>query len=336
MRIEVEEISVEFPLESRLEAALRRGPRHNLTALDRVTLKVESGESLGVVGESGCGKSTLARTIAGLQQPTRGSLRFDGGMVPDRRPPSLRRRVQMVFQDPGASLNPHLTVGKTLDLVLRHSGMSDRQNRTARATELLEMVGMRSSLLDARPGSLSGGQRQRVAIARALAVEPDVLVADEAVAALDVSVQASILALLNRIRRELGLTLVFITHDLSVVRQVCSRVIVVYLGRVVEDRPVEDLFRDPQHPYTQALLKAAPQLGTSKAAGTSALSGEPPSPTERPRGCNFRPRCPVAGPICAVEEPELRGPGKDQLAACHFAWPGDPATRSRGGETGGS
>lgn len=318
--LELEDITVDFPLGSKLLARIRRQPAPVLRALDQVSLSVAKGESIGIVGESGCGKSTLAQVIVGLQEPDEGRVSLDGLAIGVKRPGAVRRRVQMVFQDPGSSLNPRLTVEQTLTVLLKHYDLADGPARRKRCEELLEMVGLSASLLETRPRSLSGGQRQRVAIARALAVEPDILVADEAVAALDVSVQASILSLLNRLRRELGLTLIFISHDLAVVRQVCSRVAVVYLGRVVEDRPAEDLFEDPQHPYTRALMAAAPKLGGVKTAGSAVLKGEAPSAMNRPSGCRFRSRCPESQPICEEVEPALEGPRADQLAACHFAW----------------
>jgi len=328
--LELENVTVDFSLGSALVAKLQGKPAPVLRAVDRVSLTVKKGESIGIVGESGCGKSTLAQVIVGLQEADQGCVRLEGQEIKVKRPGAVRRRIQMVFQDPGSSLNPRLTVEQTLTVLLKHYGTPDSAARRARCEELLSMVGLSESVLEVKPRSLSGGQRQRVAIARALAVEPDILIADEAVAALDVSVQASILALLNRLRRELDLTLVFISHDLAVVRQVCSRVAVIYLGRVVEDRPAEDLFDDPQHPYTRALMAAAPKLGVVKTAGSAALKGEAPSAMDRPSGCRFRSRCPASQPICAEVEPDLEGPAADQLAACHFAWSGtDPGQPQR-------
>ena len=228
-------------------------------ALNDVSLDVERGGSLGVVGESGCGKSTLARTIVGLQAPTSGRVLLDGVPLGASRDRQTRRRVQMVFQDPSSSLNPRRTVGATLSELLSVHGLA-HDDPQARCRELLELVELPSSALQVYPAGLSGGQRQRVGIARALAVNPDILIADEAVSALDVSVQASIMVLLARLRAELGLTMLFISHDLAVVRHVTERTIVMSWGRIVEDRPTTDLFADPQHEYTQKLLAAAPRL----------------------------------------------------------------------------
>jgi oligopeptide/dipeptide ABC transporter ATP-binding protein len=318
--LEVSDLTVEFPLGSRLSAWAHRGPVPVLRAVDDVSLAVGTGEAVGLVGESGAGKSTLAQVIVGLREPTQGCIRLSGSELGTKRSPPVRRRIQMVFQDPGSSLNPRLSVEQTISAPLRYHRLCEPAKCRSRCGELLEMVGLSPSILDARPSSLSGGQRQRVAIARALALEPEILIADEPVSALDVSVQAAILALLNRLRRELDLTTIFISHDLAVVRQVSSRVVVLYLGAVVEDRPTESLFADPQHPYTRALMEAAPKLGVRKEPGSAALAGELPSAVDRPSGCRFRTRCPLAQPVCAELEPELRGPGEDGTAACHFAW----------------
>jgi oligopeptide/dipeptide ABC transporter ATP-binding protein len=328
--LEVSDLTVDFPLGSRLSAWARRGPTGVMRALDDVSLTVTKGEAVGLVGESGAGKSTLAQVIAGLREPTQGCIRLNGSELGLERPGPVRRRIQMVFQDPGSSLNPRLSIERTISGPLRYHGLCEPAKCRSRCEELLEMVGLSASILDVRPSHLSGGQRQRVAIARALAVEPEILIADEPVSALDVSVQASILALLNRLRRELDLTTIFISHDLAVVRQVSSRVVVLYLGAVVEDRPTESLFVDPQHPYTRALMAAAPKLSVRKEPGSAALVGESPSAVDRPSGCRFRTRCPVAQPVCAELEPELWGPGADGTAACHFAWSAQrPSPRRR-------
>jgi oligopeptide/dipeptide ABC transporter ATP-binding protein len=227
----------------------------------------------------------------------------------------------MVFQDPSSSLNPSRTIEQTLSELLRFHRLVSADRIRDRAGELLELVELPTSLLSAYPRRLSGGQQQRVGIARALALEPDVLIADEAVAALDVSVQASVLNLLVKLRQDLELTLLFISHDLLVVRHISERVLVMYLGRVAEDRPTEDLFTDPRHPYTVALMAAAPRLGVRKKSGEAALGGEPPPMFQVPAGCPFHPRCPLVEEICRETEPMLSGPSPDQRAACHFAWP---------------
>jgi peptide/nickel transport system ATP-binding protein len=320
--LEVSDLMVDFQLGSRLSAWVRRGQVPVLRALDDVSLVVRKGEAVGLVGESGAGKSTLAQVIVGLREPTQGRVRLNGSELGIKRAGPVRRRIQMVFQDPGSSLNPRLTIEQTIAGPLRYHRLCEPGKCRSRCEELLEMVGLSPSVLDVKPSNLSGGQRQRVAIARALAVEPEVLIADEPVSALDVSVQASILALLNRLRDELDLTTIFVSHDLAVVRQVSSRVVVLYLGAVVEDRPTESLFDDPQHPYTRALMEAAPKLGVRKEPGSAALKGELPSDVDRPSGCRFRTRCPLAQPVCAELEPELWGPGESGTAACHFAWKG--------------
>jgi oligopeptide/dipeptide ABC transporter ATP-binding protein len=318
--LEVRDLTVKFRVGSALVARLKGDPIPDLVAVDDISFAVGRGESIGIVGESGCGKSTLAKAITGLEPPASGSIWLDGEELTMKRDRATRRRTQMVFQDPSSSLNPSLTVERTLAELLRVHRLVPKDEIEDRCADLMDLVELPRALLKSRPRSLSGGQRQRVGIARALALEPEVLIADEAVAALDVSVQAPILNLLNQLREELGLTVMFISHDLAVVRYVSDRVIVMYLGKAVEDRPAADLFDDPRHPYTKALMAAAPKFGVKKAPGESALKGEPPSALDLPSGCRFRPRCPLAAEICEQSEPELEGPADDQRAACHFAW----------------
>ena len=318
--LEVNDVTVKFNVGSALAARIKREKPPILTAVDGISFEAERGESIGIVGESGCGKSTLAKAITGLVPVASGSIMLDGHELTEHRDKALRRRIQMVFQDPSSSLNPSLTVEQMLSELLRVHSIVPRDRIVERCNELMDLVNLRKSLLQARPRRMSGGQRQRVGIARALALEPDVLIADESVAALDVSVQAPILNLLNSLREELNLTLMFISHDLAVVRYVSDRVIVMYLGRAVEDRPTSEVFEDPRHPYTKALLAAAPKFGVKKAPGESALKGEPPSALNLPSGCRFRPRCPLAAEICEHTEPGLAGPSEVQRAACHFAW----------------
>jgi oligopeptide/dipeptide ABC transporter ATP-binding protein len=318
--IELREISVRFPAETALAARLAGRTPRVLTAVDAVSLAVARGESLGIVGESGCGKSTLARVITGLIAPSSGTVLVDGRAVNGRRLKADRRRIQMVFQDPGSSLNPARTVGQTLSEMLRVHRMVPAADVPRRCEELLDLVHLPRSALAARPRALSGGQRQRVGIARALALQPDVLIADEAVASLDVSVQASILNLLADLRATLGLTLIFISHDLAVIRHISERVAVMYLGRIVESGPAAALFTQPRHPYTRALLAAVPQPGTARSGGArpAVLAGEPTSPLDLPAGCRFAPRCPLAEDICQATEPLLGG-NDTHKAACHFA-----------------
>jgi oligopeptide/dipeptide ABC transporter ATP-binding protein len=321
--LEVRDVTVRFKVGSLLAARLKGEPPPILTAVDGISFEAERGESIGLVGESGCGKSTLAKAITGLVPIASGSVHLDGRELTGRRDRNTMRRIQMVFQDPSSSLNPSLSIRKMLAELLRVHRIVPRERIDDRCAELMDLVELPQSLLDARPRRLSGGQRQRVGIARALALEPEVLIADEAVAALDVSVQAPILNLLNSLRENLGLTLMFISHDLAVVRYVSDRVVVMYLGKAVEDRPAADLFEDPRHPYTRALMAAAPKFGVKKAPGEAALKGEPPSALALPSGCRFRPRCPLAAEICEQDEPGLSGPSETDRAACHFAWAGE-------------
>jgi oligopeptide/dipeptide ABC transporter ATP-binding protein len=318
--LELDRLCCDFAVERSLSAWIRREPKPVLRAVNEVSLSVESGTSIGIVGESGCGKSTLAMAIIGLLKPSSGAIRLSGQEITMTRDRSTRRRVQMVFQDPGASLNPRMTVGDAISEVLRFHRLRPPDGIDSRTRELLDLVELPASVLHLRPSALSGGQKQRVAIARSLALEPEVLIADEAVSALDVSVQASILNLFNDLRRELGLTMLFISHDLGVVRQVTDRVLVLYLGRVVEDQPTDGLFAQPQHPYTRALLAAAPRFLTARDPSAVALTGELPNAVDLPVGCAFASRCPVVQTVCRETRPQLRGPDASNAAACHFAW----------------
>lgn len=315
--IELQAAVVRFPLESALAARLRRRQPLQVTALDGVDLVVAPGESLGIVGESGCGKSTLARVLVGLVPLTSGTLSINGDPVGAKRSRPMRRHIQMVFQDPSSSLNPMRTVGQILSELLRAHELVPPDRVTARCHELLDLVHLPRSVLDTKPRQLSGGQRQRVGIARALALEPEVLIADEAVAALDVSVQATILNLLSDLRERLGLTLIFISHDLSVVRHISDELAVMYLGRVVEQGSADAIFSEPRHPYTRALIAASPQRSAPESHGASALLGEPPSPIHLPRGCRFAPRCPIRQDRCEQDDPQLDGQ-PDHRAACFF------------------
>ncbi len=318
--LEIDRLCCEFSLGSRLWARARQRQAPVLRAVSDVSFSVAAGSAVGIVGESGCGKSTLAKTIIGLLPPTSGTIRLGGMALAGKRDRVTRRRIQMVFQDPASSLNPKMTVGDAISEVLRAHELRPEHAIENRCRELLDLVELPASAFALRPTALSGGQCQRVAIARALAVEPELLIADEAVAALDVSVQASILNLLNDLRRRLGLTLLFISHDLGVVHQVTDRVMVLYLGRVVEDQPTRDAFNDPRHPYARALLAAAPRFDSKKRSGQAALSGEVPKAINLQAGCAFRSRCPQARPRCENELPMLLGPDASHSAACHYAW----------------
>jgi len=294
---------------------------NRLYAVDNVSLHVMPGETLGLVGESGCGKTTLGRCIVRLQDGITGSLRFDGQETatlsqPKLRP--LRKRFQMVFQDPYTSLNPRRRVGDQIADPLRIHCRLDRASLQARVKELLGLVGLAEDHADRFPHELSGGQCQRVGIARAVALEPDLLVLDEAVSALDVSVQAQIINLLLDLQDKLGLTYIFISHNLSVVRQVSRRVAVMYLGSIIEIGTVEDIFDRAAHPYTMALLSAIPTVFGDQPYERILLEGDLPSPMSPPSGCRFHPRCPIAQDRCKVERPTLTAQRDGHQAACHY------------------
>jgi oligopeptide/dipeptide ABC transporter ATP-binding protein len=306
--LDVEDLTVSFHL-----------PGGSFRAVDSVSLSLQRGETLGLVGESGCGKTTVAKCIVGLQRPDAGRISLDGVELSRRRARSEHRAVQMVFQDPYSSLNPRLSVRRTLVELLRVHGVARGEAAEARCRELMALVGLPASALDGYPSSFSGGQRQRIAIARALAVEPRVLVADEPTSALDVSVQATILGLFANLQSELGISVLLISHNLAAVRQLCRRVAVMYLGRIVEMGTSEAIFSDARHPYTRALLAAAPRIQPQQGVVRPRLRGEPPSPLSIPTGCPFHPRCPRAEAICSVERPELEpARGAAVRAACHF------------------
>lgn len=292
-----------------------------LHAVSGVDLAVYEGETLALVGESGCGKSTLGRLLLGLLLPTQGQVFFDGqdlAALPPARLRALRRQMQLVFQDTAAALNPRWTVGQSLAEPLRIHNLCPRGEYASRGAALLTQVGLAPDLLDRYPHQLSGGQRQRVGLARALALSPRLVVCDEPVSALDVSVQAQMLNLLADLQRAQGLTYVLISHDLGVVRHSADRVCVMFLGRVCEVGPTQALFSAPRHPYTKFLLDSVPRPDpTRRGEGAALLPGEIPSPVHPPSGCRFRTRCPYAQDICAQTVPPLTGAG-DHQAACHF------------------
>lgn len=311
--LEIEDLHVRY----RVGGGLGRRASY-VHAVTDVSLSVPTGSALGVVGESGCGKSTLAKAACGLVPIDAGRVTVGGEAVDVRRARSSARRVQMVFQDPTSSLNPRMRIGTVLRELLTVHRLAEGAQADRRAAELLDLVGLPAEALGRRPREFSGGQRQRLGIARALALEPDVLIADEAVSALDVSTQAMVVELLDRLRVDLGLTMVFISHDLGVVRAVCDRVAVMYLGTVVEQGASEDVFAHPAHPYTQALIAAAPRIDLLRAPGSSRLPGEPPSPLDPPAGCTFHPRCPVAIDRCRTQVPPARDLDGVRVA-CHLA-----------------
>ncbi|MCK9515248.1 MAG: dipeptide ABC transporter ATP-binding protein [Ottowia sp.] len=297
------------------------GRGRSVKALTDVGFALHAGETLAVVGESGCGKSTLARVVAMIEAPDAGRLHIDGmdAAAADRRGRrQLRQKVQVVFQDPFGSLNPRKKIGTIIAEPLHINTRLGRRERVARVRAVMAQVGLNPDWANRYPHMFSGGQRQRVAIARALMLEPSVLVADEPVSALDVSIQAQVLNLFADLQRELGLAYLFITHDLSVVRHIADRVLVMYLGRVVESGAAERIFDAPAHPYTKALLASTPAVDPALRHTHIGLSGEPPSPINPPAGCAFHPRCPYAGPRCSSERPLLQEfDGRD--VACHFA-----------------
>jgi oligopeptide transport system ATP-binding protein len=303
-------------------------------AVDDVSLQVFEGETLGLVGESGCGKSTLGRTIVRLLEPTAGDVRFDGRSIAKlghRGMRPLRREMQMVFQDPYASLNPRKRVGSIIGDPMKIHGVGDKKERKRRVQELLEVVGLSPEHYNRFPHEFSGGQRQRIGVARALALRPRLVVADEPVSALDVSIQAQMINLLDDLQTEFNLTYIFIAHDLGVVRHVSDRIAVMYLGKLVELSPAEELYTRPIMPYTEALLSAVPipDPDLSEQRERIVLQGDVPSPIDPPSGCRFHPRCRYATEICSQVEPPLVDYGNEHLAACHHPLNVDAETLAR-------
>lgn len=291
-------------------------------AVSGVDLDIRRGENLALVGESGSGKTTLARCVLGLARPNAGSIIFDGqdmAKISSRQRSAFRRRVQPVFQDPFGSLDPRWTVARSIREGLDAYRIGDPAARSIRVRELLDQVGLPARYAEQRPAELSGGQRQRVGIAAALALEPELLVADEPVSALDVSVQAQILNLLAELQRDLGLAILFVAHDLSVVQHISHRIAVMYLGRIVETGSTDSVFGNPQHPYTQALLSAIPYPDPSRRSEPLPLPGDIPSPIAPPPGCHLHPRCPVSIAVCRTVDPALTDLGAGHHAACHVA-----------------
>ena len=320
--VQVENLKVYFPIKSGIVLDRHIG---DIRAVDDVTLAIARGETVGLVGESGCGKSTVGRTILRLYEPTEGRVVFDGQDIThlgERELRPLRRRMQMIFQDPFSSLNPRHSVGRIVGEPLRVHGLSRRKEAGGRVRELLEIVGLPRDAVTRYPHEFSGGQRQRIGLARSLALNPDFIVCDEPVSALDVSIQAQILNLLKDLQDEFGLTYLFIAHDLAVVRHISDRIAVMYLGTIVEVSPAEELYENPLHPYTISLLSAVPipDPDVEQERETILLAGDLPSPANPPPACRFHTRCPyVQETRCRDEVPPLRKLESGHFAACHWA-----------------
>ncbi|MCS0791428.1 dipeptide ABC transporter ATP-binding protein [Cytobacillus firmus] len=316
--LQVKDLQQYFPIKG---GVFGRTVNH-VKAVDGVNFTIYEGETVSIVGESGCGKSTTGRAILRLDEPTGGEVIFQGTNLlskSKREMRSIRKDLQVIFQDPFASLNPRRSIGQTLEEAMGILNVVPKANRRSRAIQLLEQVGLKEEHIDRYPHEFSGGQRQRIGIARALAVEPKLIICDEAVSALDVSVQAQVLNLLKKLQKEYGLTYLFISHDLGVVRHISDRIIVMYLGKVVEIAEKKSLFDNPRHPYTKALLSAIPEPNRKKKKERIILKGDVPSPIDPPSGCRFHTRCPLATDLCRQSDPELKSLGEGHQAACHYA-----------------
>ena len=313
--LELENLSKTFPV----GRSLLGRPKASVKAVHPVSLTVRQGETLGIVGESGCGKSTLARMLVGLLEPTTGTIRIEGAELDNADPAEFGKRIQYVFQDPISSLNPRKTIRQIIEAPLKRLHGMARPEREARIAQIFDSVNLRTEFLDRYPHEFSGGQAQRIGIARALAANARILILDEPVSALDVSVQAQVLNLLADLKAEFGLTYLFISHDLAVVEAVSDRIAVLYFGSVVEIGPAEDVFRAPHHPYTRLLAGSAPVVGR-KLSPPEARETELPDPLNPPPGCAFAARCPLATDLCRAEVPVLAGEGEVQVA-CHHSQP---------------
>ncbi|HWQ29735.1 MAG TPA: ABC transporter ATP-binding protein [Negativicutes bacterium] len=319
--VEVEHLCTWFPVKREITDVIGRKPVKYVKAVNDVSLCVYKGENLGLVGESGCGKSTLAKTIIRLHQPNSGSIRVNGTDITHMKGSELRGirpNMQMIFQDPYSSLNPRMTIYEIIEEMLKVHHVVPRDQVEGRVYELLEMCGLSRELSVRYPGEFSGGQRQRVGIARALSLNPSLVIADEPVSALDVSIQAQIINLLSELQKRLNLTILFISHDLRVIRYITQRTAVMYLGNIVEMGKTEELFKTPLHPYTDILLKASPKLDPTRRSKDYAIQGEVPSPIDVPEGCLFHPRCPRCTDRCKLKQPELLEVSPGHFAACYL------------------
>jgi peptide/nickel transport system ATP-binding protein len=319
--VEARHVSMHFVVSDGLIRRMRGRARETLKAVDDVSLSIHPRETVGLVGESGCGKSTFGRLLLRLYTPTEGEILHNGMNIlanDARAMREVRTKMQVVFQDPYSSLNPMMTVRAAIEEVLAVHNLCAPRERLARVHELLDLVGLAPEMADRKPHQFSGGQRQRIGIARALAVRPDFIVADEAVSALDVSVQAQVLNVMTRLQDELSLAYLFISHNLGVVKHISHRVAVMYLGKVVESAPTAELFAEPLHPYTLALLRSVPKPIPVKKSAKPALEGDPPNAIDRPSGCHFHPRCPHVMPICRAQYPVLHTVSPGRAVACHL------------------
>lgn len=320
--LHVEHLRKIFPLKQSIFDVIRRVPLRYVNAVDDVSLTIYEGENLGIVGESGCGKTTFAKTAIQLYKPDGGKVLFKGKDLIELHPRELRKECinfQMIFQDPFSSLNPRMTVREIISEALLYHKICTKEELPKRVSKTLEMVGLYEHQADRFPGEFSGGQQQRVGIARALALNPKLIIADEPVSALDVSIQAQIIDLLMELQKKFDITILFISHDLRVVRYITQRVVVMYLGKIIEIAETEELYTNPLHPYTQVLLKSNPNLDPRKRVKEAMIEGEPPSPIDLPKGCRFSPRCKYSTNKCRNEEPVLKETISGHQVACFYA-----------------
>jgi len=318
--LQVQNLKKYFPISSGV--LLTRQKRY-VKAVDDISFEVYDGETLGLVGETGCGKTTVARTLLQLYRPTSGQILFDGinlTELPENEMRKIRSRMQMIFQDPYASLNPRMTVGSIISAPLDVHTQMSRNEKREKVQELLQLVGLNPDFVNRYPHEFSGGQRQRIGIARALALNPDLVICDEPISSLDVSIQAQVVNLLEELQNRLGMTYIFVAHDLSMVRHISDRIVVMYLGKVMELADRNEIYLRPQHPYTKALMSAVPIPNPKKARSRQRiiLQGDIPSPINPPKGCNFNTRCPIAQEICFKEDPVYRELAPGHFIACHF------------------